>query len=194
MKKLSFLFAIFGFLTFGAASAADITLYYSPFCPHCHHARDFFVNRIVYEYPKLRVVQVNVTDQANLPKFQDVLEKCGYESGGVPVIVVGDKCFQGYADFMQQDLRDAVEVDLSDSDKQTAAENKKAMDENAEEFKKKHSDRQEAITEYSAAADRAQQDEKKNSVASPAYFYALLIVLIAPLAFVLVRKDKNKKK
>ena len=55
MKKLSIFSALIGLFFCGAASAADITLYYSPFCPHCHHARDFFVNRIVYEYPKLRV-------------------------------------------------------------------------------------------------------------------------------------------
>ena len=79
MKKISLLSALFGLFFVGTAFGADIRLYYSPYCPHCHHARDFFVNRIVYEYPKLRVVQVNVTDQANLPKFQDVLEKCGYE-------------------------------------------------------------------------------------------------------------------
>ncbi len=196
MKKLSLLSAVFGFLFFGAASAADITLYYSPYCPHCHHARDFFVNKMVYEYPDIRVVQVNVMDETNLPKFQEVLQKCNYDSGGVPVIVVGDKCFQGYAEFMDQELRDAVEVDMSDSQKETAAENKKALEENPDDFKAKHPDRQNAITEYNAAdaaAAAAAENEKKNSAASPVYFYALLIVLIAALAFVLVRKDKKKK-
>ena len=117
MKKLSFLVALAGLVFCGAASAADVTLYYSPSCPHCHHARDFFVNKVVYEYPDVRVVQVNVMDHANRPMFERVLEKCNYTSGGVPVIVVGDKCFQGYADFMQQELRAAIEVDLSDADK-----------------------------------------------------------------------------
>ena len=192
MKKLSFLFALVGLVFTGAASAADITLYYSPYCPHCHHARDFFVNRIVYEYPDVRVVQVNVMDQKNLPQFQDVLKKCKYDNGGVPVIVVGDKCFQGYADFMQQELRDAIEVDLSDADKKQAAENKKALDENPDDFKRKHADRQGAITEYNAAQENADA-EKKSDAASPVYFYVLLIVLVAALAFVLVRKDKKKK-
>lgn len=196
MKKLSFLFALVGLLVCGAGHAADITLYYSPYCPHCHHARDFFVNKMVYEYPNLRVVQINVMDEANLPAFQEVLKKCEYDDGGVPVIVVGDKCFQGYADFMNQELRDAVEVDMSDADKKQAAENKKALEENPEDFKSKHSDRQNAITEYNAATAAAQaaMDEKKNSVASPVYFYALLIILVAALAFVLVRKDNKKKK
>lgn len=193
MKKLSFLFALVGLVFTGAASAADITLYYSPYCPHCHHARDFFVNRIVYEYPDIRVVQVNVMDQKNLPQFQDVLKKCKYNSGGVPVIVVGDKCFQGYADFMQQELRDAVEVDMDASAKDKAAENKKAMDTDPENFKSKHPDRQNAITEYNPDEQVAENEKKNDRTHSTIYFYALLVVLVVALGIVLVRKDKKKK-
>jgi len=193
MKKLSFLFALVGLVFTGAASAADITLYYSPYCPHCHHARDFFVNRIVYEYPDVRVVQVNVMDQKNLPQFQDVLKKCKYDSGGVPVIVVGDKCFQGYADFMQQELRDAVEVDMDAAAKDKAAENKKAMDTDPENFKSKHPDRQNAITEYNPDEQVAENEKKNDGTHSTIYFYALLVVLVVALGIVLVRKDKKKK-
>ena len=193
MKKLSFLFALVGLAFTGAASAADITLYYSPYCPHCHHARDFFVNRIVYEYPDVRVVQVNVMDQKNLPQFQDVLKKCKYDSGGVPVIVVGDKCFQGYADFMQQELRDAVEVDMDAAAKDKAAENKKAMDTDPENFKSKHPDRQNAITEYNPDEQVAENEKKNDGTHSTIYFYALLVVLVVALGIVLVRKDKKKK-
>lgn len=193
MKKLSFLFALVGLAFTGVASAADITLYYSPYCPHCHHARDFFVNRIVYEYPDVRVVQVNVMDQKNLPQFQDVLKKCKYDNGGVPVIVVGDKCFQGYADFMQQELRDAVEVDMDAAAKDKAAENKKAMDTDPENFKSKHPDRQNAITEYNPDEQVAENEKKNDRTHSTIYFYALLVVLVVALGIVLVRKDKKKK-
>ena len=94
----------------------------------------------------------------NAKVVDEAFKKCEYESRGVPVIVVGEKCFQGYADFMQQDLRDAVEVDLSDAEKTTAAENKKAMEENAETFKQSHADRAKAISEFSAAsADAAKK-------------------------------------
>lgn len=193
MKKLSFLFALVGLVFTGAASAADITLYYSPYCPHCHHARDFFVNRIVYEYPDVRVVQVNVMDQKNLSQFQEVLKKCKYDNGGVPVIVVGDKCFQGYADFMQQELRDAVEVDMDAAAKDKAAENKKAMDTDPENFKSKHPDRQNAITEYNPDEQVAENEKKNDGTHSTIYFYALLVVLVVALGIVLVRKDKKKK-
>lgn len=157
MKTLSTVLAACGIAFAGAASAANITVYYSPTCPHCHHARDFISNTLVYEYPNLTVSEVNVMTAENSQVVNDAFKKCEYESRGVPVIVVGEKCFQGYADFMQQDLRDAVEVDLSDDEKATAAANKKAMEENAEEFKKEHADRVNAISEFKAAS----QDEAK---------------------------------
>jgi len=152
MKKLSILSALCGVAFAGVASAANITVYYSPTCPHCHHAREFISSSLIYEYPQLKVTEVNVFEDANRPTFEEALKKCEYESGGVPVIVIGEKCFQGYADFMQGELREAIEVDLSDADKATAAENKKAMEEDAEKFKSSHSDRTSAISEFKVAS------------------------------------------
>ena len=194
MKKLSIVSAVMGLAFVGAASAADITVYYSPTCPHCHHARDFISNNLVYEYPMIKVTEVNVMDQANLPKFQETLKKCEYESGGVPVLTIGEKCFQGYADFMQAELREAVEADLSDDDKAAASENKKAMEADAEKFKSENADRKNAISEYVANADASVEEstaEKKNNNGSSIWFWGLLVVLVAGLGIVLVRKDKK---
>lgn len=190
MKKILFLSALIGMVFIGAASAANITVYYSPSCPHCHHAREFIEGTLVYEYPTITVTNVNVMDQTNLPAFQDALTKCKYESGGVPVIVIGDKCMQGYADFMQDELRTAVEVDLSAADKQAAAENKAALAANADEFKAAHADRAGAVSEHSAAVADAQ---KKTNGNSTIWFYGLLIALVAALGFVLIRRDNTKK-
>ena len=121
MKTLAILSAACGIAFAGAASAANITVYYSPTCPHCHHAREFINNTLVYEYPNLTVSEVNVMTAENSKVVDEAFKQCEYESRGLPVIVVGEKCFQGYADFMQKDLRDAVEVDLSDDEKATAA-------------------------------------------------------------------------
>lgn len=192
MKKLSLLSALLGIGFIGAASAADVTVYYSPSCPHCHHARDFVSNTLVYEYPELKVTMVNVMDAANRPMFEEALKKCEFESGGVPVLVIGDKCEQGYADFMQDTLRGHVEADLNDEQKAVAAENKKAMAQDAEKFKSEHADRANAITEHvAAAATEEAQDQKKNSEPSTIWFWALLIALVAGLGFVLVRSDKK---
>ena len=198
MKKLSILSAIMGLAFIGSASAADVTVYYSPSCPHCHHAREFIENTLVYEYPELKVTMVNVTEPANLPAFQEALKKCEYESGGVPVLVIGDKCEQGYADFMQDTLRGHIEVDLNDEQKAAAAANKKAMGEDAEKFKAENASRAQAITEYvaspaaDATADNAEPAEKKSEGGSVVWFWGLLIVLVAGLGYVLVRKDKKK--
>lgn len=191
MKKVSALFALCGLAFVGAASAADITVYYSPTCPHCHHARDFIAQTLAYEYPMVTVTEVNVMDQANLPKFQETLKKCEYQSGGVPVLTIGDKCFQGYADFMQGELREAIEVDLTDADKATAAENKKAMEADAEKFKADNADKKATISEYTAPAEENADAQKKNSEPSSFWFWCLLIVLVAGLGLVLVRKDKK---
>ncbi|MBQ8256150.1 MAG: hypothetical protein IJY99_04285 [Alphaproteobacteria bacterium] len=195
MKKASLLSAIFGLAFVGSASAADITVYYSPACPHCHHAREFISNTLVYEYPELKVTEVNVMEQANLPMFQETLKKCGFESGGVPVLVIGDKCEQGYADFMQDTLREYVEADMNKEQKEVAAANKKAMAEDAEKFKAENAERAKAVSEHVATveeekpAEVATADNKGNSTI---WFWGLLIVLVAGLGYVLVRKDKKK--
>ncbi len=188
MKKLSVLSALLGVFFVGAASAANITIYHSPSCPHCHHARDFFKNYLVYEYPSLTVTEVNVMDETNRQVFLDTLEKCKYESGGVPVIVVGEKCFQGYADFMQDELREAVAVDLSDSEKATAAENKKALEADADAFRNANASRADAITQYKPGA------QKKTDNAAPIntnlYWYILLAAAVVVLGIVIVRRKK----
>ena len=195
MKKASLLSAVLGLAFVGSASAADITVYYSPSCPHCHHAREFISNTLVYEYPELKVTEVNVMEQENLPMFQDALKKCGFESGGVPVLVIGDKCEQGYADFMQDTLREYIEADMNAEQKDIAAANKKAMAEDADKFRTENSERANAVSEYVVPAEEekpaevAAADNKGNSTI---WFWGLLIVLVAGLGYVLVRKDKKK--
>ena len=189
MKKLSIVSAAMGLAFIGSASAADITVYYSPTCPHCHHAREFINNTLIYEYPTIKVTEVNVMDEVNVPKFQETLTKCEFESGGVPVIVIGDKCEQGYADFMQDTLRQHVEADMSDDQKKEAADNKAEMEKDAEGFKAAHADRANAVSEYNAAEATVAEEKGGNSTI---WFWGLLVVLVAGLGFVLVKKGSKK--
>ena len=144
---------------------------------------------MIYEYPELKVTEVNVFEEANRPTFEGALKKCKYESGGVPVLVIGEKCFQGYGDSMQQELRDAIEVDLDDAAKATAAENKAAMEKDADAFKTEHADRTNAISEYVVAAE----PQKKTDGGSSIWFYVFLIALVAGLGFVLTGSGNKKK-
>ena len=145
MKKL--LFALMGLAFVGGANAADITIFYSPTCPHCHHARDFIGSSLIYEYSDLKVSEINIMNMDNRQAFVDALFKCGYQKGGVPVLVIGEKCFQGYADAMQNDLRAAIEADLTDEQKAAAAANKAEMAKDKDAFVAAHADRKNAISE-----------------------------------------------
>ena len=182
-----------GALFFGSAFAADITVYYSPTCPHCHHAREFIAQNLIYEYPEIKVTEVNVVEMANRSEFMDTLKKCEYESGGVPVLVIGEKCFQGYADSMADDLRKAVEADLDDAAKKIATENRKAMESDADAFRKEHSDRTSAIVERELT--KTDNSTEENTAAKKSnsgwVFYAILGILVIGLGFVLTRKGKK---
>ena len=180
------------------ANAADITIYHMPTCPHCHHARDFVSNNLIYEYPELKVTLINVTDAANREEFMATLKKCKYESGGVPVLVIGEKCFQGYADSMVDDLRAAVEADMTDEQKSAAAENKKALAANGDAFKQEHEDRKNAIVEREVknADDDAQKKNREVKTTKKSdmgwVFYVILVALVFGLGFVLTRKGNKK--
>ncbi len=147
MKKSILFGAVLGAMFIGNAMAADITIYYSPTCPHCHHAREFISQNLVYEYPNLNVTTVNVMESANRDEFIATLKKCEYKSGGVPVMVVGEKCFQGYGASMGDDIRAAIEVDMNADAKAVAAENKKAMESDADAFRNANAGRASAIVE-----------------------------------------------
>lgn len=162
MKISKLLFALIGGIMIGNANAADITIFYAPTCPHCHHAREFISSTLIYEYDNLKVSEIDVTKIENRQAFVDALWKCGYQKGGVPVIVVGDvdakdahKCFQGYADATQPELRTAVEIDLTDAQKSAAAANKAAMDKDKDAFVAAHPERKSAIV--------ALEPQKKNN-------------------------------
>lgn len=197
MKKL---FGLIYALVCGSAFAADITLYYSPTCPHCHHARDFISNTLVYEYPELKVTAVDVTKEANQPEFFEALQKCEYKSGGVPVLVIGEKCFQGYGDSMADSVRAAVAVDLTDEAKATAAANKTEMAKDAEAFRSAHTDRTGVIVEREPVVAEpavnvpvAKPVQKKTKQSDDTWvFYVTLVIFVAGLGFVLLRKGNKK--
>lgn len=185
MKKLMMLASLFGFM--GAAHAADITIYYSPTCPHCHHALEFFSNTLVYEYPELNVTSVNVTTgDAAVDMFRAALEKCEYTSGGVPVIVVGDKCFQGYAEFMNDEIRDAVNVGLTDDAIDGAKKNRDAMTADADAFRAANASRANAIAEFDGAAQK-----KTNNRGW--IFWGALIVILGIFAVALGHRKDGRK-
>ena len=162
MKISNLIFGLISACFIGNANARDISIFYSPTCPHCHHAREFIGSTLIYEYDNLKVSEINVANIDNRQAFVDALFKCGYQKGGVPVIVVGDikvkdgyKCFQGYADATQPELRAAIEIDYTDVQKSAAESNRKEMAKDKDAFVAAHANRKSAVSEL--------EPKKKNS-------------------------------
>lgn len=105
MKKLALLIGLVPF-----AANADVTIYYSPTCPHCHNALNFF------DTEKIEINRVNVMEPENMAVFRAALAECEYTDGGVPVIVIDGKCWQGYAEFMNDELRTAASGSTATAD------------------------------------------------------------------------------
>lgn len=191
--KTRILFGLFGLLFIGAATAADMTIYYSPTCPHCHHMRDYASNNFIYEYPSMKITMVDVTVPENRSLFIDVIKTCEYESGGVPVIKIGDKCFQGFAESMADDMRAAIESDMDAAAKQSAADVKRAISENGDTYRQEHPTPVATISEYTAQHDETA--EKKMTASDNKWASWVLIVLaLVVLGFsVSVAKGKSQK-
>ena len=189
MKISKIIFGVLcaGFL--GNAGAANITLYYSPTCPHCHHAREFISNELVYVYNDLQVTTVNVMEQENREQFFDTIKKCEFKSGGVPVMVIGEKCLQGYGTSMQKEIRDAIEIDYTDEQKKSAASNKAEFDKNHDDFIKAHSDRLNAVVEF--AGKKKLNNQSSKAITDPANIgLAVFVLLLLGGLFVLFKKHK----
>ncbi len=188
--KIKLLTAVFGaLLSANSFGAADITLYYSPTCPHCHHLRDFISSSLVYEYPSLNAKMVNLSEEANREPFFADVKKCGFESTGVPVAIINGKCIQGFdtPETSGQEIRDALNAGLTEEEKSAATKATAEFNASPDAYRSAHSERTSAIHEQISA----ETGEKKTSDRSPIYFYGLLIILVTGLGFVMFSKKKK---
>ena len=193
MKK-TVLSALLGLCFVGAAPAADMTIYYSPTCPHCHHVKDFTNNNFIYEYPTITVTTVDVTVPEHRALFMDVLKSCDFSSGGVPVIKIGEKCFQGFGESMADELRAAIEVDLGDDAKKSAADVKKAIAADGDKYRSEHPTPVATVTEYFMPASDESAEKKTDDSSSNVTSWTWAIVIFALLVLgVTISRKKSKK-
>lgn len=189
--KTKILYALMGLFFVCGAHAADMTIYYSPTCPHCHHARDYASNNFIYEYPTMNITMIDVTVPEHRALFIDVIKTCDFSSGGVPVIKIGDKCFQGFAESMADDMRAAIEIDMDDAAKKSAADVKRAISENGDAYRDEHPTPVATITEYTATGD--ENAEKKTTASDSKWASWVLIILALVVLGFCVSVAKSKK-
>ena len=192
MKKIV-LSVLFGLSIIGTSSAADMKIYYSPTCPHCHHAKDFTNNNFIYEYPTITVTTIDVTVPENRALFMEVLKSCDYSSGGVPVIKIGEKCFQGFGETMADELRAAIEVDLPDEAKKSAANVKKAIAADGDKYRDEHPTPVASVVEYYAPASDDAAEKKNDTADNGLNWWTIALLACVVLGVVAVARRKSKK-
>ncbi|MCL2017421.1 MAG: hypothetical protein FWG80_01430 [Alphaproteobacteria bacterium] len=110
MRKISIFCTLFSVLCISSYAAREITVYHSPNCMYCHHAIDFINDNLVNEYPDLIVTQVNAALPANGETFRAAVRKCDLSGFGVPLVVIGDRCFQGFSAATGDEYRNVLEA------------------------------------------------------------------------------------
>jgi uncharacterized membrane protein/thiol-disulfide isomerase/thioredoxin len=78
-------------------------LFYSPTCGHCHYVITEVLPPLYTQYgEQLYIVGVDVTQAGGQVLFQSALKYLNLESGGVPMLVVGDHFLVGDIDIPEQ--------------------------------------------------------------------------------------------
>ena len=80
------------------AKPVDAVLFTSPYCPHCRHLKqDGFPQTFKEKYKgQVRLVEYDLTQDANNVIFSQTMEAYQLESAGIPMLVIGETVLQGY--------------------------------------------------------------------------------------------------
>lgn len=111
-------------LAFVAASCAawakpvDAVLFTSPYCPHCRHLKqDGFPQTFKEKYKgQVRLVEYDLTQDANNVIFSQTMEAYQLESAGIPMLVIGETVLQGYPSQIGPGADTAVEQALRNNE------------------------------------------------------------------------------
>ncbi len=185
LKNLLLSTAILTTLGFSAhAQEAEVNahIYYLTTCGHCHDAREFIYNTLAKEFPSINFEQRNVAEDKFRKTFESDLKKCNLTSYGVPLVVIGDKCFQGYGPKTGDEYRNAIksEIEKIKSVESTASADakKKAETELPEE-----------------PIEQLNQPGELPRKSTPWMMYSLIVIVGAATCFIFNRtRVKMKKK
>ena len=113
---LGTLFLSFSPIQAQAQDSADINIYFfwGDGCPHCEEEKPF-LDALVSEYNQVALVDYEVwynrDNQEILNQFSQVL---GFEPGGVPVTVIGDRYWIGFLENYKAEIESALQQMLDD--------------------------------------------------------------------------------
>lgn len=116
----------------------NIYLFRGDGCPHCQEFLEYVANDLVKEMgDKFNVVSYEVwNDKNNAELMESISKKLEDDASGVPYIVIGDKSFSGYAESMNDEIKEAINT-LYDSEEKYDVFTQLEIDPSAEKPAKK---------------------------------------------------------
>lgn len=94
------------------AAAVEVLLFWSIGCPHCDRAIAF-LERVAAADPEVRLQALEVSrNRDHAARMVRTAERLGVEAGSVPLIVVGDRAWVGYADDASTGREIAAQIGL----------------------------------------------------------------------------------
>src|SRR5262249_34587679 len=120
----------------------------------------------------------------NRGAFERALKKCKLDSYGIPLVVIGEKCFQGFGKgTSEKEFRDALNLGLGASEQEIVAQAAAALAANPEQVRKENAER----IARARAENITVEKQGGNGI-----LYGLLGVLGAALFAVLLFPRKRK--
>jgi glutaredoxin len=79
----------------GEKEKAEMVLFFSPSCPHCHKAMGF-LDKIGPQYPGLKITKHDVTTRSGMNYYTHYKKKLNIADSGVPLAIFGDQYELGF--------------------------------------------------------------------------------------------------
>ena len=81
----------------GGDSKAEMVLFFSPTCPHCHHALEFLEKNVEPKYKDLTITKYNTSTKVGANYYFHYAKKLNFDSAGaVPLAIFKDKYELGF--------------------------------------------------------------------------------------------------
>ena len=87
---------VFGAFAQGNDTRKEVVIFYSPYCPHCHHALEFLEKEIEPKYKDIKVTKYNTSTKTGVNYYYHYKKKFNFEGEGVPLAIFGDELEYGF--------------------------------------------------------------------------------------------------
>ena len=173
-----------------------ITFFWREGCSYCAKEKPF-LEELTERFPQIDLQEFDVTArEQNLNYYLGMGDTVGYETGGVPVTVIGDRFWIGYSDAVGREIEGVIGECLNSGCENTS----ELFDIQFSDFEQPE-EAEEVIVEQPAVAKEpeivtpevVEPDESEQSSSFPFWIVVIVLVIVLGIVLVLFGRDSEKK-